>query len=185
MGFSRSIVDPTPGTTRDVVSFTASFAGWPVELADTAGVRRAVDPIEALGVERSLREQEQADLVLLVVDRSQPLQPIDREFVATHPAALLVGNKSDLPTAWRDVDLGPMSGSIVTVSAATGDGLEVLIEAIVKRLVPEAPPIGAAVPFRQEQVESLRQIKASLVAGDREAAIKELSMMFQRGSDKA
>ena len=72
-GFARAIVDPTPGTTRDVVTLRTSFGGWPVELADTAGLREA-RPDRELGIERSRSEQREADLVLLVLDRSEPLQ---------------------------------------------------------------------------------------------------------------
>ena len=81
-GFPRAIVDPAPGTTRDVVRFSTSFGGWPVELADTAGLRGTDDAVESLGIERSRREQQQADLVLLVLDRSEPLLAIDRELIA-------------------------------------------------------------------------------------------------------
>ena len=74
VGFARAIVDPAAGTTRDVVSHRAVFGGWPVELADTAGLRESFDPIESIGIERSRHEQQRADLVVLVLDRSVPLQ---------------------------------------------------------------------------------------------------------------
>jgi tRNA modification GTPase len=179
VGFARAIVDPTPGTTRDVVSFTASFAGWPVELADTAGLRDASDHVENLGIERSRHEQQTADLVMLVLDRSQPLDPIDHELIATSPAPIVVGNKSDLPPAWHEGDHFAGSRAIVTVSAARGDGLDHLIEAIVGRLVPEPPPNGAAVPFRADQLDVLRQIKASVLAGDPRAALDQLRLMLE------
>src|SRR5206468_12815742 len=78
-GFARAIVDPTPGVTRDVVTFRTAFGGWPVELADTAGLRATEDAIESMGIARSRREQVDADLVLLVLDRSELLQPTDHE----------------------------------------------------------------------------------------------------------
>ena len=130
VGFARAIVDPTPGTTRDVVSVNAVFGGWPVDLADTAGLREAFDPVESIGIERSRREQEQADLILLVLDRSLPLQSIDRELIAANSEAILAVNKSDLPPAWHVGDLSLQSRAIVTVSAETGDGLAALIETI-------------------------------------------------------
>ena len=92
VGFARAIVDPTAGTTRDVVSHKAAFKGWPVELADTAGLRESFDPLESIGIERSRREQQQADLVVLVLDRSVPLQPIDRELIVANPAAIAIRN---------------------------------------------------------------------------------------------
>jgi tRNA modification GTPase len=179
VGFDRAIVDPAPGTTRDVVSFSTSLGGWPVELADTAGIRAAAGPIESIGIERSQREQGRADLIVLVLDRSLPPHPIDDEFIATRPAAILAGNKSDLPAAWNDDHPRLRSREIVMVSAATGDGLERLIAAVIHRLVPEAPPEGAGVPFRADQVDTLRQVRASLIDGDHEGAVRQLSRMVE------
>ena len=167
VGFARAIVDPTPGTTRDVVSFKTSFAGWPVELVDTAGLRETLDPIETIGIEQSRREQRQADLILLVLDRSLPLELIDLELIATNPTALLVANKSDLDLAWHDADWSVHARNMVIVSAETGDGLTDLIAAIVARLIALPPLPGAAVPFRADQVDALLEIRASLIAGDR------------------
>ncbi len=73
-GYDRAIVDPTPGTTRDVVTVPAAFDGWPVELADTAGLRSSLDPIEAEGVALARARQRGADLVVVVLDRSEPLE---------------------------------------------------------------------------------------------------------------
>jgi tRNA modification GTPase len=179
VGFDRAIVDPTPGTTRAVVSLRASFGGWPVALADTAGLRAAFDPIESIGIERSRREQRQADLIVLVLDRSQPLQAIDHELIATNAEAILVGNKSDLPPAWTDGEFRPRSTAIVMVSAASGNGLENLIAAIVHRLVPQRPPEGGAVPFRSDHIDQLHEIRASVLSGDRDAALRQLAQMLE------
>ena len=70
-GFHRAIVDGAPGTTRDVVAFQTALGGWPVELADTAGLRATANAIEQLGIERTRQELGAADLVLLVLDRSE------------------------------------------------------------------------------------------------------------------
>ena len=179
LGFARAIVDPTAGTTRDVVSHRAVFGGWPVELADTAGLRESLDLVESMGIERSRREQEAADLVVLVLDRSVPLQPIDHDLIASHPTAILAANKSDLPPAWHAVDLGVRSPGIMYVSAQNGDGLSDLVDAIGHRLVPEPPPKGVAIPFRREQLEQLRRICLGLLAGDRTGAVAQLEEMVQ------
>ena len=165
VGFARAIVDPPPGTTRDVVSSRAVFGGWPVELADTAGLRETFDPVESIGIERSRREQQQADLVVLVLDRSVPLQPIDHELIAANPAAILAANKSDLrpPGTDRRILRAVESTAIVTVSAENGDGLSNLIDAIGRRLVPEPLPKGGAVPFRRDKWSSSVEIRAEPV----------------------
>jgi tRNA modification GTPase len=178
VGFGRAIVDPTAGTTRDVVSQKVAFAGWPVDLADTAGLRESSDPVERLGIERSRREQQHADLVVLVLDRSVPLELSDRELIATNPAAILAANKSDLPAAWHADDLALASRVIVTVSAEKGDGLSDLIAVIGERLVPEPPPAGVAVPFRAEQVDRLRRIRDRLLSSDRTGAAHEVAEMI-------
>jgi tRNA modification GTPase len=177
-GFPRAIVDSSPGTTRDVVRNLVSFAGWPVELADTAGLRGTDDLVESLGIERSLREQEHADLMLLVLDRSEPLLPIDRELIATRMRALLVANKSDLPPAWTAAALERDIGPVVVISAERGDGISNLIAAITDRLVPTPPPAASAVPFRAAHVELLTRARECLASGDRAAALQVLETMI-------
>jgi tRNA modification GTPase len=174
-GFRRAIVDPAPGTTRDVVTVQTSFEGWPVELADTAGLRSGEDAVEIQGIARSLRQQEQADLILLVIDLSQPLEPWDHELIAATSRAILVANKSDLPAAWRPSELTLLDRTVVTVSAERGDGLPSLISAIVGRLAPDPPPPGAAVPFRSEHREQLALARARLLASDRTSALRHFA----------
>ncbi|HWE37122.1 MAG TPA: GTPase [Isosphaeraceae bacterium] len=152
-GFERAIVAESPGTTRDVVTARTALGGWPVVLADTAGLREAIDPVEAAGVSRAEDEHAAADLVVLVLDRSEPLTGADRRLLAGFPDALVVANKCDLPAAWD-------AGDWPSVSAGRGDGLDALAVAIVARLVPDPPPPGAAVPFRARHVEVLSQHRA-------------------------
>ena len=165
-GFARAIVDPTPGVTRDVVTVRTAFGGWPIELADTAGIRETEDPIESLGIARTRREQQDADLALIVLDRSEPLQPIDHELIGAVPGALLVANKSDLPPAWDPDTTLAGSSSVATVSAECGEGLEELIAAIVRRLVPDSPAPGDAVLFRVDHLLALTRARDCLLAAD-------------------
>ena len=65
----RAIVTEIPGTTRDLVSETASLEGIPVKFVDTAGIREGQDMVESLGIERSYQAMADADLTLVVVDR--------------------------------------------------------------------------------------------------------------------
>lgn len=159
-GFDRAIVDPAPGTTRDVVTVRVALDGWPVELADTAGLRASDDPIEAEGMALAGAWFARSDLVLLVLDRSAPRSGEDRALLGAHPGALRVANKADLPEAWDAVEIGAPA-----VSAARGDGIEALAEAIARRLVPDPPPDGVGVPFRPSQVVLLESARRQLAAG--------------------
>ena len=84
-GYTRAIVDPMPGTTRDLVTVRTSMDGWPVELADTAGLRASADTIEAEGIRRARAYQAEADLRVLVLDRSEPLTKEDRDLIERSP----------------------------------------------------------------------------------------------------
>ena len=158
-GYERSIVNSRPGVTRDVVSIRAAFGGWPVELSDTAGERDSPDAIERLGIDRARQERRQADLLLLVLDRSEPLQEDDRELLLTTAGAMVVANKCDLTAAWDTGSLGSQALHLCSVSAETGQGLDDLVGAIGVRLVPDPPAPGEAVPFRPEHVRSLERAR--------------------------
>jgi tRNA modification GTPase len=156
-GYQRSVVSPTPGTTRDVVTTTIALDGWPVELADTAGLRQEAGPLEGQGIERARGAVATADLCVWVLDASAaPVWPdVPPERV------LLVINKTDLPATW---DLGSAAGA-VRVSALTGAGIPELCEAIVRRLVPEAPGPDTVMPFTPELCDGIEEAYAHLVAG--------------------
>jgi tRNA modification GTPase len=153
-GYDRAIVAPTAGTTRDLVTASTALDGWPVTLTDTAGQRPTPDPIESAGVELARRRQAEADLILVVLDRSEELQDEDRAILAATRLALRVANKADLPAAWDASDLGAWD-----VSAERGDGLDELIGAIVGRLVAVPLGPGVGVPFERWHVERLRRCR--------------------------
>ena len=81
-GYQRAIVTDIPGTTRDTVEVKVELAGVPFRLVDTAGVRESDDPIEQMGVERSRQAMEEASLILVVWDGSQPVTGEDRAILA-------------------------------------------------------------------------------------------------------
>ena len=101
MDHERAIVTPIAGTTRDTVEEVANIDGIPFVLVDTAGLTDTSDPVEHLGIERSRKALAQADLVLLVLDSSQPLTDQDIDLIGRLPGkgAVTVANKSDLPCA--------------------------------------------------------------------------------------
>ena len=135
-GYERAVVSPVAGTTRDATTTATAFDGWPVELVDTAGLRDADEELEAEGIARAEAAVAAADLVLGVFDASSA-EPI---FPRTMPrSCLLVANKIDLGRHGESRGIG--------VSAATGEGVLALIAAVVRALVPDVPPPGAAVPY--------------------------------------
>jgi tRNA modification GTPase len=181
-GFRRTIVDPTPGTTRDAVSVHTAFDGWPVGLVDTAGLRATDDLIERSGIERAERHRQLADLVLKVIDRSEPLQPEDRALLESRERALVLASKADLAPAWEPGALGLEPGAIHTISAERGEGLDSLIAGIVARIVPKATEPGAGVPFRMEQIEALERARQSLLEGPTGPAIHNLERLLNAES---
>src|SRR5437867_1631651 len=94
----RAIVTATPGTTRDLISETVAIGGIPVRLVDTAGIRRALDEAESIGIRKSMEALADADIVLVVLDCSQPLAAEDEELLVQvqKRRGILVENKSDL-----------------------------------------------------------------------------------------
>lgn len=123
----RAIVTPIPGTTRDTIEEMFDLEGIPFVLVDTAGMTETQDFVERLGVERSRRAVEQADLVLLVVDGSAPLTEEDRQAAALAAArpAVVVVNKRDLPRVTAAEEILPQAPHL-SISALTGEGLPAL-----------------------------------------------------------
>jgi len=143
----RAIVTATPGTTRDLVSETVSLGGIPVRLVDTAGIRAASDEAESIGIEKAYEALADADLVLVVIDLSQPAAEEDArlvEMVGERPK-ILVQNKADLTSpqgvANREQEAGGSGqekNGIVRTSALTGEGLERLREEILQHVAGDA-----------------------------------------------
>ncbi|HYK88445.1 MAG TPA: tRNA uridine-5-carboxymethylaminomethyl(34) synthesis GTPase MnmE [Acidobacteriota bacterium] len=134
----RSIVTEIPGTTRDLVSEFTNLEGIPVRLVDTAGLRRSVDRVEQLGVDRSMRAIADADAILLVVDTSRPQAAEDAEFRERleSPACIVVMNKADVPSVWSTQEKALYAGGhpCVEVSALFGTNMNSLREAILRHL---------------------------------------------------
>ncbi|MFQ6014779.1 MAG: tRNA uridine-5-carboxymethylaminomethyl(34) synthesis GTPase MnmE [Anaerolineae bacterium] len=133
--FSRAIVTPVPGTTRDTLEETVNLRGIPLVLVDTAGIAASENMVERLGIERSRQALEQADLVLMMVDGSEPLTSADEEIAAlvgNRPAILTI-NKIDRPQAVNSLTLLP-DAPRVKISALSGEGLDTLETIIVETI---------------------------------------------------
>jgi tRNA modification GTPase len=131
LGRDRAIVSPIPGTTRDTIEETANIRGLPVVFIDTAGLRTARDEIEQEGIRRSRQSLQRAELVLHVLDSSEPFTDEDRNYLTDLDGKkrILILNKVDLP-----VRLVPPSSlgtqHSVPVSCVTGQGIDSLKDAI-------------------------------------------------------
>lgn len=145
----RAIVTATPGTTRDLVSETVAIGGIPVKLVDTAGIRRALDEAESIGIRKSMEALAEADLVLVVLDASQAVGAEDRELLAQveERQAILVQNKADLPSSQFSA-LGSQLPDLATsmprirTSAVTGEGIPELRDEILRHIRGETGVLG-------------------------------------------
>jgi tRNA modification GTPase len=151
----RAIVTDIPGTTRDLVSETASIGGIPVKLFDTAGIRDAAELVESLGIERSYQAMADCDLTLVVIDLSQPLDGQDRALIARAESQgrhLVIANKCDL---FRGETTKPPITGAVPVSALTGDGIPRLRDLILESIAPKGvfeQDTGFITSLRHEQL---------------------------------
>lgn len=133
LGYDRAIVTDVAGTTRDTVEEKVRVGHVLLRLCDTAGIRDTADAVEKIGVDRARAAARQASLALLVLDGSRPLTEADREAMALArqvPNLLVAVNKADLP---RAVDIGRLADdfdNVVSLSARSGQGVDVLCDAI-------------------------------------------------------
>jgi tRNA modification GTPase len=151
VGVDRAIVTPVAGTTRDLVSEHVVVGDAHLRLVDTAGVRSAADAVEQEGIRRATGAAATADLVLVVLDRSRPLDDDDRHVLAATAtrARLVVANKADLAPAWSEDEYGASAA----VSALTGQGITTLAGELSAR----AAPVENALVVNERQRARLRE----------------------------
>jgi tRNA modification GTPase len=155
----RAIVAEAAGTTRDLVSEQIDIDGLAVTLVDTAGVREAVDAVEREGIARAERASDIADLLLVVLDGSEPPKEDDEHLLSRTAGRrrIVVVNKADLPAAiGRQAD--------VSVSARTGAGADELRRAIVRELTGEESLRDPAAISNMRHIALLEQAQTRLVA---------------------
>lgn len=133
VGEDRAIVTEIAGTTRDTLEEYISLHGISLRIIDTAGIRETEDVVEKIGVEKARQMAEKADLILYVVDSSQPLDENDQEIMEllSGRKSIVIYNKTDLASA---VDMGSLkekTGSqVIPVSVVEETGVEELEKAI-------------------------------------------------------
>lgn len=154
LGSARTLVTEIPGTTRDTVEAHTDFLGWPVRLADTAGLWDAPQQIDRLGVEVSHRYVAAADLVLLCVESGRDLGPDERAIIAERPTQL-VRTKVDLADA----------GEGLAVSVVTGQGIGELRRAAAERVFADRLGLADLEPAltRARHREALSRAQGELI----------------------
>ena len=143
----RSIVTDTPGTTRDWIEAWINIKGIPIRLVDTAGIRETEDPVELIGVERSLDLLQEAQIVLYLVDCTIGVTDKDRNFILEYATQADTSGQTYL-LVWNKIDIAPLPQKLstyvdlmykvknaVSVSAKTGEGLDDLNYEIVSAIM--------------------------------------------------
>ncbi len=161
-----AIVSETAGTTRDVIEVHLDLGGWPVTLADTAGLREARDEIEREGVRRAEQRARTADLRLIVLDAAAPDTPRQLADLTT-PGDILALNKIDLaPSA-------ALPDSALAISVRTGQGIAELLRRLEARVASLLD--GAGMPLtRQRHRQALQECLAALKRVKDRKALPEL-----------
>src|SRR5205807_8576781 len=172
-----AITSPIAGTTRDVIEVAIDLAGYPVVLADTAGLRDSADVIEQEGLRRALKRAEEAELRLFVFDATRPE---DAQGAAAWPGpdTLLVANKIDLASG-RDA---PPLARAIPVSALTGEGLPKLIAALssrVARIYDGTAPLLTRARHREALETALEGLQRSLAADLPELRAEDLRLAWR------
>ena len=165
----RAIVSASPGTTRDTLEEVLDFAGIPVRLVDTAGLREVEDPVEQEGVRRARQAGGEADLVLLVLDGSRPLEPIEREAIREAEnevecaRTMVIVNKKDLSEGvW-------FPSANLHISALTGEGVGAIKDRLRERLV-GAGPLEPPILTDARHAHCLEETRAALDRAESSAA---------------
>lgn len=174
LGYQRAIVFDQPGTTRDVVTAETAFDGWPVLLADTAGLRETSEELEAAGIAMARGQLETADARLVLVDVSQPPTGEDEQLIAKWLDAIVIGHKCDLGDCWGT----KLPATAIKASSVTGEGLDEIQQRLIKQLVPNVPAAGTAIPISSRQINLIRTARQDLAAGHRDAARDAIEQMI-------
>lgn len=140
IGEDKAIVTDIAGTTRDTIEEYISIKGVPLHIIDTAGIRHTDEVVEQIGVEKSRAMIESADLILLILNQAQALDPMDLELLelTQNKARIILLNKQDLPNQWTIEDLASYlqdDSDIIKTSVLTEDGLTALEDAISARFL--------------------------------------------------
>jgi tRNA modification GTPase len=188
LGRERALVSEEPGTTRDFLEEPATVGGIALLVYDTAGMRTSESRVEAAGIARTGDLLRDADLAIVVLDGSSPIDDLDRgvlDLTASSGARLVVRNKADLPAAWGRPDLVREAGELpldplLDVSALTGSGVAELCSTLERTLLgvghesASDPPV---IVLERHQAAFLRAADLLSAAADLVARGQELELV--------
>ena len=163
-GYERVIVTDVAGTTRDTVEESVTLGGHLLRLLDTAGLRETEDKIEKMGVERAKEAARSAELAIFVCDASRALDESDLDAMRAAldvPHAIAVLNKTDLPAALQPSDL-PFE-FVVPVCAKTGEGIDLLAQAL-DLTFPQGAPCDGSILTNERQADAVLRAGKALDA---------------------
>lgn len=173
MGTERAIVTSIPGTTRDTLEETLDICGAPVRMIDTAGIREGADEAERIGVERAKKAGERADLILIAIDGTKPMDEESRALIAAanrgeYKKCILIFTKADkadfMPHENCENGENCAALSPISVSSVTGEGLDALKERMAALLLTKEAE--SALVTNSRHIHALAEAKAALEAAD-------------------
>lgn len=175
VGGERAIVTPIPGTTRDMIEETIHLGSGPVVLQDTAGVRESFDEVERIGIARTRRHAEEADLLIAVFDGSRPLEAEDSAVIALAAgrSGVALLNKRDLAAGSGADDLlrAGLNLPVLEFSAATGGGIRELRDRIAAQTEElSAGASNSVIISRERHREALGRALDALTSAGNDAA---------------
>lgn len=180
VGDERAIVSNIQGTTRDLIEDTVQISGITFRFIDTAGIRKTQSKLEQMGIERSLQAAEKATIILLLTEGGQPFP--DLRF-REDQSVLQVINKCDLtlPSTSYLYHRNP-EGHLYHISAATGDGIELLRDALVREAsLPQGTDLGHPIVTNlrhydalRRSLDALRRAKEALAAAPPDLVCEDL-----------
>ena len=161
LGEERAIVTSEAGTTRDLVEGTTYWQGELVRIFDTAGLRRSVGTIEEEGIRRARAAAAAADVVVGVIDATEPWQPEDEEVenLVRGRNGILALNKTDLGRAWFPRD--QQATRMQVISALTGSGIDALRGLVVEQLPPPSLVEGVGITHERHRDCLQRMVAAA------------------------
>ena len=170
MGTERAIVTSIPGTTRDTLEETLDICGAPVRITDTAGIREGADEAERIGVERARKAGKRADLILIAIDGTKPIDEESRALIAAanrgeYKKCILIFTKAD-KADFMPHENGENCAALspISVSSVTGEGIEELKERMAALLLTKEAE--SALVTNSRHIHALAEAKAALETAD-------------------